>query len=117
MNPSIKALGILILIGLISLSIMISPYGLFGLALTFISIVYHPLRPYVLSLWISVDQTVNATIFGNEDNTMSGRIGALSKSGNATAIELEKFVDFLFYKGHCKDAIERDEKVFKQRYK
>ena len=100
---------IVLIIGIMGALILLSPYGLiWHLPVSLWAVVYKPARSYALKLWLTIDQTINTVILGNEDHTISGRIGYLAISGSKTALELEKFVDWLFWPGHCRASVEKD---------
>ncbi len=67
---------------------------------------------YILKLLISIDQFFNVLLLnGNEDQTISGRVGYRSyATGKWYWLVLEKIIDtvFFFDKGHCKKSIEWD---------
>lgn len=104
-----KAFAVLIILGVFILSIALSPFALYVLFITILSKPFPALRTYAKVLWIAADQTVNASTGGNMDHTISGRIGYNAILGNKTALELEKVVDFIFWKNHCREAVEKDE--------
>lgn len=110
MVAKLKAMMVILVIGFVALSMFVSFYGLFWLLpVTVASIFIKGLRPYVRKLWVSNDQTVNATLLGNEDHTISGRVGFLATNRSQVGRELERFIDKLFWRGHCVEAIESDE--------
>lgn len=71
---------------------------------------------------IAVDQLINTLLglvprlrsfgFGNPDETISSRLGKLEEAGNPYAATACKYIGYLpwFTAGHCRRAIERDEK-------
>lgn len=67
-------------------------------------------RDYVLGLWISDDQKMNKWLFGNEDHTISGRVGFESMY-NGKYKKTEKVINKLFWfqPNHCQESIEWDE--------
>lgn len=108
-------------ITLLPLSIIIfSPFIVFGvfiyLLLSIVSIFYIPLSTrlyrYSHNMAKSIDQLANASIFGNIDQTISGRLGKkiyLQKSTNVVYATICKLLNIFFHQdNHCKDAIEYD---------
>ena len=63
-------------------------------------------KKYIHNVLVSLDQLVNTLLGGDVDETISSRCG---KGKNAFWRFMAHIVDFLFYKGHCKDNIEYDE--------
>jgi len=67
---------------------------------------------YILRLLISIDQFFNVLLLnGNEDQTISGRVGYRSyKTGKWYWLALEKIINtiFFFHDNHCKNSIEFD---------
>lgn len=67
------------------------------------------MKKYFRNIFVAIDQLINAITFGDEDETISSRVG---KNYNGTY--LHKFIDWLFAwqkkpQGHCEAAIEWDE--------
>lgn len=68
-------------------------------------------------LWnvlIGVDQTANAAIGGNPDETISSRVAKAARSGRRGAIVVEAVINLLFAllsgeRHHCEASIELDE--------
>ncbi len=109
MVAKLKALIILIILGMFILSIVLSPFALYVCIITVLSLLFPSLKTYCKVLWIAADQTVNAATGGNMDHTISGRVGYNAILGNPVALELEKVIDFIFWKNHCREAVEKDE--------
>jgi hypothetical protein len=69
-------------------------------------------------LWnvlIGVDQTANAVIGGNPDETISSRVGKAARTGGWRATIAEAVIDLIFailagQRRHCENSIEWDEK-------
>jgi len=59
---------------------------------------------YWFNLLFEFDRLVNAIAFGDPQETISGRLGKHFPNS-----EFRRFVDWLFYEGHCKHAIKEDE--------
>ncbi|KGJ92037.1 hypothetical protein [Colwellia psychrerythraea] len=70
-------------------------------------------KSYILRLLIAVDQLFNVLLLnGNEDHTISGRVGYRAKKTNKWYwLSLEKIINTLFWfdKNHCRNSIEWDE--------
>ena len=77
-------------------------------------------KSYILRLLISVDQLFNVLLLnGNEDHTISGRVGYMSMSTNKWYWNLAEYlIDKLFWFDlkHCYNSIESD-RVYVTRYK
>ena len=43
------------------------------------------------------------------DHTISGEVGYAAMQGKRWGLMAEKYIDHLFYKGHCRESIEWDE--------
>jgi hypothetical protein len=67
----------------------------------------HPVLTYFRRLFVAVDQLINVILGGDEDETMSSRLGKDKRRGRKFACFLCKVLD-LFEKDHCEKAIERD---------
>ena len=69
-------------------------------------------RNYSKNLAVAVDQYANTVIYGNADQTISGRMGIfiyIKKKNHILITLLCKFLDFFFKdENHCKEAIEYD---------
>ena len=61
-------------------------------------------KRYIRNQFLAVDQSVNTATGGDMDETISSRLGK-----NYQGTLLERFVDLLFWEGHCEGAIENDE--------
>lgn len=64
--------------------------------------------------WMITDQAVNVVHGGNEDVTVSSKVGYMASKGSDTAQAMEKAINAFWYlifkqKDHCNKAIERDE--------
>lgn len=99
--------------------ILLTWRGWYQVAMTLVSIIVRnkDFRAYVLRLWISQDQDVNCIFMGNEDITISSRVGYLSELGSKTALCMEIVINTMFYvaagqENHCRASIERDEKHY-----
>ena len=55
---------------------------------------------------IAIDQLANAILFGDPDETISGRCGKMTGKWGK---RFRHWIDNLFWRGHCTDAIEPDE--------
>ena len=73
-------------------------------------------KQYLYNLALSFDQSINAILLGDPDESISGRCGRAVASGNPKwfVVPLAKFVDLLFLvlfkeKDHVKNAIEPEE--------
>lgn len=63
---------------------------------------------------IAFDQCWNAIFNGNEDETISSRVGKMAECGSRLGIALEGLIDCIFavlfgQRDHCRASIERDE--------
>ncbi|UNA02096.1 hypothetical protein vBAmaSR9Y2_18 [Alteromonas phage vB_AmaS-R9Y2] len=70
-----------------------------------------------LSFWMWTDQGVNVMLGGNEDVTVSSKVGYMTEQGSKTAAVMALVIDFFWYlvtgqKSHCINAIERDEEHY-----
>jgi len=103
----------IILIGILwVLSVVTSLKGWYKILIAFISIFIVKLRPYALKIWISDDQDMNAILNGNEDHTISGRVGYMAwKYKTKEWLRAQKIINTLFWfqKNHCYNSIEWDE--------
>lgn len=54
---------------------------------------------------IGIDQTGNALLGGSEDETISSRVGRHAIAGKCWALAAEVFIDSIFGKDHCRQAI------------
>jgi len=61
-------------------------------------------KKYIKNQFLAVDQSVNAATGGDMDETISSRLGK-----NYRGTLFERFVDWLFWEGHCEGAEEMDE--------
>jgi hypothetical protein len=61
---------------------------------------------YVTRLLIAIDQLGNTILGGNEDETISSRVGRNAIAGKKWALIAEKVINALFGAGHCRRAIE-----------
>ena len=71
-----------------------------------------------LSFWMWTDQGVNVILGGNEDVTVSSKVGYMAEQGSKTAAAMAKVIDLLFklavnQDNHCAVSIERDEEHYK----
>lgn len=67
-----------------------------------------PILSYFRRLFVAADQLVNVVFGGNEDETISSRIGKDARRGKAFACVLCRVLDWMD-PHHCEKAIERDE--------
>ena len=67
-----------------------------------------PILSYFRRLFVAADQLVNVVFGGNEDETISSRIGKDARRGKAFACVLCQVLHWLD-RDHCEKAIERDE--------
>lgn len=63
------------------------------------------MKSYVKRLALSVDQLVNTITGGDEDETISSRVGRNAVAGKWWALILERVIDAFLGKGHCRKAI------------
>jgi hypothetical protein len=63
-------------------------------------------RPYWLRVLIAIDQLVNTILGGNEDETISSRVGRHAVAGDRWALAAEVVIDAVLGTGHCRRAIE-----------
>lgn len=63
---------------------------------------------YLARVFVALDQLLNALLGGDEDETMSSRLGKDARRGRIVGCVLCKMLD-LIDKNHCEKAIERDE--------
>lgn len=77
----------------------------------------HPAYYYAAGVLIAIDQVVNAMVFGNEDQTVSGRAGRGRAQGSRFWTLVANFIDRLFCDPtHCDKAIEVDEASLSAKY-
>lgn len=70
-----------------------------------------------LSFWLWTDQGVNVILGGNEDVTVSSKVGYKQLNGSKTAHVMALIINFFWYlgtgqKNHCIEAIEYDEEHY-----
>lgn len=68
----------------------------------------------IWNVLIGIDQTGNAALGGNPDETISSRVGKAAERGVRRAVILEAIINLIFAvaageRHHCADSIERDE--------
>ena len=63
---------------------------------------------YAARVFVAIDQLLNALLNGDEDETLSSRLGKDARRGRYVGCVLCKLLD-LIDKNHCEKAIERDE--------
>lgn len=65
----------------------------------------------ILKILISIDQFANVLLGGDEDHTISGRVGYAAIQGKRWALIMEKIINTLFFfqEDHCRKSIEWDE--------
>lgn len=66
------------------------------------------------NVFIGFDQTGNAVLGGNPDETLSSRVGKAAERGSRRAVTIEAVIDLVFaillgQRHHCAASIERDE--------
>ena len=61
---------------------------------------------YTKRFFLSVDQFANTVFFGDEDETISSRLGRAQKQGNHIANVSCAFLD-IFDESHCEKSIEK----------
>jgi len=66
------------------------------------------LKRVLWNVLIGIDQTVNAAMAGDPDETISSRAGKAAREGKRWGCVLCRFLD-LFEKNHCEISIEDDE--------
>ena len=64
------------------------------------------MKRYFLNLALILDQLVNTLAGGDPAETIRSRVGKYAREGEY--IWLADFIDALFWKGHCQQAIEDD---------
>lgn len=67
------------------------------------------LKQYFRNILIGIDQLGSSLLGGDPDETISSRVGKWAATGSRLGRAVECFIDFLFWKGHCKECIEPDE--------
>lgn len=72
------------------------------------------MKSYPLRVALGIDQLVNTILGGNEDETISSRVGRNAVEGKRWALIAEKVINALFEflgapPGHCRRCIEYDE--------
>lgn len=70
-----------------------------------------------LSFWLWTDQGINVILGGNEDVTVSSKVGFMAEQGSKTAQVMAGVIDLLFkfavgQDNHCQASIERDEEHY-----
>ena len=63
------------------------------------------MKSYVKRVALSVDQLINTITGGDEDETISSRVGRNAIAGKLWALVLERLIDAILGKGHCRDAV------------
>lgn len=63
---------------------------------------------YTARIFVALDQLLNTMFGGDEDETMSSRLGKDARRGRFVGCVLCKMLDWID-KDHCEKAIERDE--------
>lgn len=68
----------------------------------------------LMNVLIGLDQTGNAALGGNPDETISSRVGKAAEAGKRRAIVIEAVINLAFaviagQRHHCAASIERDE--------
>lgn len=67
------------------------------------------LKVYFLNILVSIDQFLNTITGGDEDETVSSRVGKMAENNSKFGLFMEKIIDYMFGKGHCRKHIENDE--------
>lgn len=67
------------------------------------------MKKYLINLLISIDQLINTILGGYPDETMSSRMGKNIKKNDCLFSKIICRILDIFDKGHCEDAIEKDE--------
>lgn len=69
------------------------------------------IKRYIMNILISIDQLLNAILFGSPVHTISGRVGYNALLKNKWAISLQFIINLIFFmdKDHCYNSIEWDE--------
>ena len=67
------------------------------------------LRRYFRNILIGVDQLGSSLLGGDPDETISSRVGKWAATGSQLGKMIESLIDFIFWKGHCKECVEPDE--------
>ena len=67
----------------------------------------HPVLTYFRRLFVALDQLLNVILLGDEDETISSRIGKDKARGRKFACVLCRILDWID-PNHCDKAIERD---------
>jgi hypothetical protein len=67
-----------------------------------------PILSYFRRLFVAADQLLNVVFGGNEDETISSRVGKDARRGKKFACVLCRVLDWLD-PDHCEKAIEKDE--------
>lgn len=125
-----KAVTLLFLVFIVWLAFIVMPFGWYQLFMIFPSMLARGIAKviphekiqlfrnwignYTFKLWVSNDQYINSVFGGNEDHTISGRVGFYAIKGNPVALVMEFVINLIFWvavgqKNHCRDSIEWDE--------
>lgn len=102
----------ILLVGIIwALCVLSSLKGWYRILIAIVALFYKPLRVYCKKQWVADDQDINALFNGNEDHTISGRVGYMSNVKKTKDwITAKKIINALFRDpNHCDNAIEYDE--------
>lgn len=73
------------------------------------------IKKYFVNIAIALDQTLNAVLGGDPDETISSRLGKCKQKGNKFCIKVCAILTKIWkkfgskQKGHCIEAIEADE--------
>lgn len=69
------------------------------------------LLAYFINISVSLDQVINALLFGDPDETISSRAGKARRLGSFKWTLIAEVIDwlcFVFEREHCRKSMERD---------
>jgi hypothetical protein len=66
-------------------------------------------KAYLLRIFVAKSQLLNTILGGNVDETFSSRVGRAAGRGNRLGMLIERLLDGVLGKGHCRGVIEWDE--------
>lgn len=64
---------------------------------------------YLRNVLVALDQLLNALAGGDPDETISSRVGKAAGRGERWGVALQSVIDWIFWRGHCRDSEEPDE--------
>ncbi|KAF0235363.1 MAG: hypothetical protein FD177_117 [Desulfovibrionaceae bacterium] len=67
------------------------------------------LKRYFWNVLLGLDQFLSVLTGGDPDETVSSRVGKAAAAGGLIGLALERCLDAVFGKGHCRESIEADE--------